>query len=273
MFPELTLFSATLQVIDFWIGNRGTIGKKYKENWFAAPGSAQQLEADANITQRYGTLLARAELGFAGSNPSRIPDDSLKRLSSILGISDCKPLEPAWFSSPRRLASVVLVLDQFSRHIYRHVVRAAKQQHNVSASGVAAAAPHAPQDTDNTLEAGVRHCTALALQLSKRIFDDGHADDALETPLFIFALMPFRHTPSVAHLSFVLERVADRWAKLGVAPAASTSTAGTTTAAAAAEDSTGNLATVAGTSSARTNVVGILARFQAATKQRLLHLR
>eukprot|EP00750_Incisomonas_marina_P028891 INCI6999.2.p1 GENE.INCI6999.2~~INCI6999.2.p1 ORF type:complete len:891 (-),score=151.00 INCI6999.2:923-3496(-) len=246
------------EVIEFWIGNRGTIGSKYKENWFAAPGSAQQLAADANIMQRFGMLLARAELGFEGS-PNR--PEGLKQLSSILGISNCTPLEPAWFSSPRRLASIVVVLDQFSRHVYRHASRAAKQQHDTS--DVSAADSDWPQAAD-ALEAGITHCTALALQLSKRIFDS-HADDALETPLFIFTLMPFRHTPSVAHLSFVMERVADRWTKLGVAQ---------TNTSAGAADSADTLTTNAvGTNSARTNIFGILARFQAATKQRLLHLR
>ena len=186
------------EIIEFWMGNRSNIGVKYKENWFAAPGSPRQQAIDQEVKEKYASLLDKV------SNQT---------------------LEIAWTRTDRRIASLILVLDQFSRHIFRYKERVKSI------------------DAD-AKQRGIRACTSKALELSKRLFANG-AQHRLETPLFVFALMPFRHTPTVQHLEFVMEQIGERKRQLGFESAAG-----------------GDKSTLA----------GILCKFESATKQRLLHL-
>ena len=83
-----SLFSPS-QVLNFWFGGDQRIN--FKDKWFPRPGSRQQELADAEITSGFKDLLLAAECGHLVS----------------------------WEERPSNLLALILILDQFSRHIYR----------------------------------------------------------------------------------------------------------------------------------------------------------
>jgi len=80
------------RVIRYWLGtSRDEIGPRYSELWFTASGE-QQAELDAAICCKFLQLLERAESGKLDT----------------------------WSRTPRGAVSLILLLDQISRHAYRH---------------------------------------------------------------------------------------------------------------------------------------------------------
>ena len=195
------------EVLDFWIGSRDTLATNFKR-WFTPAGSKQQALVDAEIARRFGALLRRAEIG---------------------------ELPEAWLDTPRRTISLIIILDQFSRHVYRGS-RPEAQQQACSASSDASTA--------------VARCSAKALMLAQKLFANKW-EDSLDTLLLVFALMPYRHAPNVANLEFVLERIADRCTKLGLKRVNDSFRQGLDA----------NLG--------KTNLVGVLIKFESATRKRL----
>lgn len=87
-----------LDVRRFWFGKlplRPEAVEARLALWFGA-GSAQQQRSDELIRARFGTLIERAAAGELA----------------------------AWADSPRRRLSLILLLDQFPRHVYRGSGRA-----------------------------------------------------------------------------------------------------------------------------------------------------
>ncbi len=88
----------------------------------------------------------------------------------------------AWSLRPLSLCALIIVLDQFSRHVYRNEVR--------------------PDEND-----------VKALALSKLMLRrQWHLE--LPVPLAVFSLMPLRHTPTVPRLETVVREVERRAARL-----------------------------------------------------------
>lgn len=86
-----------LEVRRFWFGRLPLKPEGVKERlalWFGDAGEEQR--ADELIRSRFGTLVARAAAGELAS----------------------------WADSPRRRLSLILLLDQFPRHVYRGTGRA-----------------------------------------------------------------------------------------------------------------------------------------------------
>ena len=86
-----------LEVRRFWFGRLPLKPEGVKERlalWFGDAGEEQR--ADEFIRSRFGTLVARAAAGELAS----------------------------WADSPRRRLSLILLLDQFPRHVYRGTGRA-----------------------------------------------------------------------------------------------------------------------------------------------------
>lgn len=84
---------------EFWFGKLPLDAAQLEKRmsfWFGATRSAQRLQRDATIRERFGALLERAAAGELA----------------------------AWADGPRRRLSLVLLLDQFPRHIYRGSARA-----------------------------------------------------------------------------------------------------------------------------------------------------
>jgi len=83
---------------DFWFGRLPLSPEGLDRRlrfWFAG-GTQQQQQRDAHIRDRFGGLLERAAAGELA----------------------------AWADGPRRRLSLIILLDQFPRHIYRGEVRA-----------------------------------------------------------------------------------------------------------------------------------------------------
>ena len=76
-------------VLDFWFG--GNLQENFKEKWFPKSGSKQQQHIDATIISSFSDFLLAAEKGELCS----------------------------WEENPTDLLALIIVLDQFSRHIYR----------------------------------------------------------------------------------------------------------------------------------------------------------
>ena len=76
-------------ILNFWFGGDPVIN--YKEKWFPRDGSIVQNHTDQVIRDRFADVLRAAEEN---------------ELSS-------------WEGNPRDLLALIIVLDQFSRHIYR----------------------------------------------------------------------------------------------------------------------------------------------------------
>jgi uncharacterized protein (DUF924 family) len=85
---SVSLYSPS-QVLTYWFG--GDQRMNFKDKWFPRPGSKQQEQADAEITSVFKDLISTAESGHLIS----------------------------WEEKPDSLLALILILDQFSRHIYR----------------------------------------------------------------------------------------------------------------------------------------------------------
>ena len=86
-------------VRDFWFGALPLSAAQLNQRmrfWFGAESSQVRAQRDDTIRRRFGTLLERAADGELG----------------------------AWADGPRRRLSLILLLDQFPRNIYRGTARA-----------------------------------------------------------------------------------------------------------------------------------------------------
>jgi len=138
-----------LRVLDFWFhGDPATL---HRERWFAADGSQAQADIDRRIRDDFFNLLQDAEAG---------------------GLED-------WAESPLSCVALILVLDQFSRHCYRHHL-----------------------DRDDKVAA----CDRIALPVAQGLYAAGW-EAHLPVPHRVFALMPYRHSPTLENLEFVLQQV------------------------------------------------------------------
>lgn len=137
-------------VHSFWFHSR-PVGDAFRTLWFPGASGVPGAEAaaDAEVTQRFGGLLAR---GAAGE------------------------LE-GWKAQPRSCVALIVLLDQFSRHVYR-------QQGEAGSSAQAAADAAALAATEHLLASG------WAAQLS--------------VPEHVFSLMPLRHSQQLASLQRAL---------------------------------------------------------------------
>src|SRR5262249_5953272 len=82
------------QIRDYWFGKEPSEGDALRERvreWFGGVSPERRRERDDYIRQRFGPLLERAAGGELDG----------------------------WADSPRRRLSLILLLDQFTRHIHR----------------------------------------------------------------------------------------------------------------------------------------------------------
>ncbi|ETV98041.1 tRNA(Ile)-lysidine synthetase, variant [Aphanomyces invadans] len=135
------------EVLAYWFD--GDMHELYRTKWFPASGSEVQAAADADITARFGDLLATAET---------------------------RALHATWTSRPSSFVALIVLLDQFCRHVYRH-------------------------DADRRKAIDV-----IALELATE-FVDQQLHLNVPVPHFVFALMPFRHSPTPDRLEHVLAHI------------------------------------------------------------------
>lgn len=158
------------RVLQYWFSSpqgvessSGDYNFKYK--WF--PGAislAQQRSVDAEVHTSFNSLFR----------------DALERKLQH------------WQRSVSGGVALIVVLDQFSRHICRHV---------------------------GSMEQEQRAADLLALQVSKAFFGWNVSPDScspsldvmsLPMPQFVFALMPLRHASTVSDLRYVLDKLKEK---------------------------------------------------------------
>jgi uncharacterized protein (DUF924 family) len=136
------------RVITYWFD--GEFSELLSSRWFVQPNSGAQRALDAHITRAFGPLLQRAER------------DDLR----------------SWQRTPRGRLALILLLDQFSRHVHRATRERVEQN------------------------------DARALPLTAALLADGGGGRELPAAYLVFALMPLRHSPTRERLEEVLRHVA-----------------------------------------------------------------
>ncbi|ETL98840.1 tRNA(Ile)-lysidine synthetase [Phytophthora nicotianae] len=144
------------EVLSFWFDGDQT--ETYRSKWFPSDGSDRQKATDVEVAARFGPLLARAEAG---------------------------ELENWCDESPDTCVALILVLDQFSRHVYRDL--------SITAN--------AEQRKRNDVH---------ALTIVEQSLLPNRWHEALAVPRFVFALMPLRHSPTPERLNNVLAAIEAR---------------------------------------------------------------
>lgn len=147
------------RVLSYWFD--GPMGVNYRSKWFPSGSKDVQRQADEAVSTLFGKTF----------------EEALKDDGASLG------------TGIRSRLARILVLDQFSRHIYR----------DLSA------------DSPDRLEAD-RRALAQAEELMARCENWA---SRLSAPEFAFALMPFRHTSTIPRLKMVLELVDRKFEQLG----------------------------------------------------------
>lgn len=138
-------------VLSFWFDDEPSVS--YRTKWFPPESSEKQKLTDLEITDRFGALLQQAER------------DELDH----------------WRATRDSFVALIVLVDQFSRHIYR-------------------------QSEDKTQ---LRANDARALALVHEFMDRGlHVN--LEIPRFVFVLMPIRHSPTPDSLHGLLDTIETR---------------------------------------------------------------
>jgi uncharacterized protein (DUF924 family) len=147
--------SRVQEVLDFWFGGDQQVN--YRTKWFPEGSSALQAAIDAEIFQRFNGLLEEAIEG------------KLK----------------LWESTNISTVALIVILDQFSRHIYRY--------------------RQLPVGCDERL-----NTDQIALTIAKQFHEN--SDLVLQLPMaeYIFSMMPLRHSPSIGNLEFILARLTEK---------------------------------------------------------------
>ncbi|CAM9733981.1 unnamed protein product [Chrysoparadoxa australica] len=138
-------------IISFWFGQDSShYPELFRTRWF--PSGVAVDRADAEVSKQFGEALTWARGG---------------------------KLHESWCSSPAGLLALILLLDQFPRHVYRN-----------------------RHDRDEQVQA----CDEMALALCEKLLERGW-EKGFDTARHVFALMPLRHTPTEERLKRVLDQV------------------------------------------------------------------
>ncbi|KAF1315596.1 tRNA lysidine synthetase, partial [Globisporangium splendens] len=139
-----------LAILDFWFG--GDQKDNYRTKWFPPEASEKQRAMDATIAERFGSLLEQAQRN---------------------------ELEH-WQQHRDASVALTVLLDQFSRHVYRH-------------------------ENKEQLRRNDEHALALAQAF---VVKNWHVN--LDVPQFVFVMMPMRHTPTPERLHSLLDTIEAR---------------------------------------------------------------
>lgn len=145
------------EILHFWFGGDQQVN--YHTKWFPDGGGDVQARTDREINERFGSV-------FQGALRGDFTD--------------------SWTQSPRSTLALIVVLDQFSRHIFRLEER--------------------PTDYE-----GRRAADNAALSLAQNLQSNHEATvSSWPMAMMVFALMPFRHNASIDRLEFVLQQLQER---------------------------------------------------------------
>lgn len=133
----------------YWFDEDQTVN--YKTKWFPDGSSGLQATADQEVHSRFGALFEEALSGKLNH----------------------------WQQSMKGCVALIVVLDQFSRHICRLKGKEISKAEQIAAD-------------------------EQALDMAKRFHERENVLN-LSMPEYVFSLMPLRHTATVDHLSYVLK--------------------------------------------------------------------
>jgi uncharacterized protein (DUF924 family) len=151
-----------LKILQYWFS--GSLEEQF-QRWFASGDS--QRELDNTISKEYGELLHKAEQG---------------------------ELDPeGWSNSPSAFAAKIILVDQFSRHIYRGNQEKIKVRVNLL-SGLGLIA----KENDK-----------MSLAWSKELVSRGWSK-YLPVNQHVFSLMPLRHSNEEENLNIVVKQIEER---------------------------------------------------------------
>lgn len=139
------------KVLDYWFS--GDINLNYKTKWF--PTDSLQSEIDHEIHTLFADYLENA---------------IESKLSNWIQIN------------PRSHLALIIVLDQFSRHIYRHL--------------------KLPQSSPIRIKAD-----ELALETAEILINNPSKFAQLSSTDVIFALMPYRHNATIPRLRYIMSTI------------------------------------------------------------------
>ena len=144
-------------VLEYWFGGSQP-EHNYKTKWFPTGSKDLQSNADAEVTAKFAPLLAR----------------------TLSLNSESYPLQPKF------LIALIIVLDQFSRHIYRSL---------------------AP---DSALR---KKADSLASVAADMLTSMPTWDQSLSVAEFVFTLMPYRHASTLDRFNQVMTAIDRRFQK------------------------------------------------------------
>jgi uncharacterized protein (DUF924 family) len=161
--------SNALEIIHFWFGGDQQIN--YRTKWFPEGSTNQQQLIDLEITTKYNYLLIAA-------------------LNHELD---------HWKKYRTSCLALIILLDQFSRHIYRHQK----------------IPPKIVSDSEDLLKTeislSIRNQTDLyALEIANYFHSFPEVIGNLPIAEYVFSLMPLRHNQSIDHLTFILSKLTDK---------------------------------------------------------------
>jgi uncharacterized protein (DUF924 family) len=138
------------QVLAYWF--EGDASEVYRTKWF--PTGQVQASTDSEIHEKFGALFRKACAGYLES----------------------------WAREPKSHLALIVVLDQFARHIFRYR-RLADDDH----------------DREDADASALKHAEALTASPGW--------DKSFSVPEFVFAMMPFRHNATINRLKNVLTSI------------------------------------------------------------------
>jgi tRNA(Ile)-lysidine synthetase-like protein len=161
------------EVLQFWF--HGEQRANYRDKWFPSQGVAQT-KIDLEIYSRFNSTLEAAKSGDLDS----------------------------WKSKRMSYVALIVVLDQFSRHIYRHLglPSDAIERKNADAAALLAATDLSSQLL-HSLPASTKEDQGLTQDDGSVVssYDD---EGRLTMAQYVFSMMPFRHSATPERLTFVL---------------------------------------------------------------------
>ena len=167
-------------VLNYWFS--GNLKENYNTKWFPSAAKTTQEKTDAEIADRFGSLLFRA-------------------LNDHISMQQ---------EHTRSTLALILILDQFSRHVFRH------NKEHADAVCRGEADRRALQLCEVLLGS---ECDAMTLAktgcLDENLATKDKWDADLSVSEFVFALMPLRHSPTIYRLQYVLSSIDKRSREAG----------------------------------------------------------
>lgn len=155
------------RVLEFWFN--GDINELYKNKWFPSGSGEMQHRADKLVYDNFREIFELAMAGELSNRWLNADFSNLTQQSRNFGL-EC-------------YVSLIVILDQFSRHIFRFLEIASDDEIRKKAD-------------------------SMALHVTERLLLIDGWEKQLSTSQFIFSLMPLRHNANIERLKFILDNIA-----------------------------------------------------------------